>query len=224
MKRKLSQQEAYKKGTDYQFIDSIKMGPWTSYSLLHDPIHMSFVLARYKFVAKMLAGKNYVLEVGCGDAPGTPIVAQFVKRVLAVDIDDRLINSDRQRLLQIKNIEFKNFNICNGAPKERFDASFSIDVIEHLDPHLNGPFFKNTASCLKEDGICIVGTPNITANQYATPRSKIQHINLQSHESLRKHLEKYFQNVFIFSMNDEVVHTGFYPLAHYLFGMGVGVK
>lgn len=224
MRKKLSQQEAYKKGTDYQFVDSIKMGPWTSYSLLHDPIHMSFVLARYKFCARMLDGKNYVLEVGCGDAPGTPIVAQFVKKVLAVDIDDRLINSDRQRLSQIKNIEFRNFNICDRVPKEKFDASFSIDVIEHLDKRLNRPFFKNTAACLKKDGICIVGTPNIAANKYATPRSKIQHINLQSYESLRKNLEEYFQNVFIFSMNDELIHTGFYPMAHYLFGMGVGVK
>ena len=28
---------------------------------------------------------------------------------------------------------------------------------------------------------------------------------------------KYFENVFLFSMNDEVVHTGFSPMAHYLF-------
>jgi hypothetical protein len=26
----------------------------------------------------------------------------------------------------------------------------------------------------------------------------------------------FIHNVFIFSMNDEVVHTGFHPLAHYL--------
>jgi hypothetical protein len=25
--------------------------------------------------------------------------------------------------------------------------------------------------------------------------------------------------VFLFSMNDEVVHTGFYPMAHYLFAV-----
>lgn len=224
MKKKLTQKDAYKVGTDYQFVSHIKMGPWTSYSLLHDPIHMSFVLARYKFCARMLAGKDYVLEIGCGDAPGTSIVAQFVKKVLAVDIDDRLIASDRERLSQIKNIEFKNFDISQEVPKERFDAAYSIDVIEHLDRHLNKPFFKNTVACLKKDGICIVGTPNITANKYATERSKIQHINLQSYKSLRKKLSKYFQNVFIFSMNDEVVHTGYYPMAHYLFGMGVGVK
>jgi len=25
-------------------------------------------------------------------------------------------------------------------------------------------------------------------------------------------------------MNDEIVHTGFYPMAHYLMAMGVGLK
>ena len=33
---------------------------------------------------------------------------------------------------------------------------------------------------------------------------------------LKSLLEQYFHSVFLFSMNDEVVHTGFYPMAHYL--------
>ena len=37
-------------------------------------------------------------------------------------------------------------------------------------------------------------------------------------------LEGHFDNVFLFSMNDEVVHTGFHPLAHYLFAVCAGRK
>ena len=29
-------------------------------------------------------------------------------------------------------------------------------------------------------------------------------------------MQKFFHNVFVFSMNDEVIHTGFQPMAHYL--------
>jgi hypothetical protein len=29
-------------------------------------------------------------------------------------------------------------------------------------------------------------------------------------------MERYFHTVCVFSMNDEVVYTGFYPVAHYL--------
>lgn len=224
MRKKLTQKEAFETGISYQYIEPVKLGPWTSYSLLHDPIHMSFVLSRYKFCARMLSGKKSVLEVGCGDAPGTPIVAEFVGKVLAVDLDERILISNRGRLSQIKNIEFKKFNICKGPLHEKVDAAYSIDVIEHLDKHLNTPFIKNISRSITKEGICIIGTPNVTANKYATPRSRIQHINLKSHASLKKQLEEYFTNVFMFSMNDEVVHTGFAPMAHYLFGMGVGVK
>ena len=200
------------------------MGPWTSYSLLHDPIHMSFVLARYKFCARMLRGKQMVLEVGCGDAPGTPIVAEFTGKVIAVDVEKRLIDSDKKRLRDIKNIEFRVHDICKDAPIEKFDAVYSIDVIEHLDKKLNIPFMENSVKSLQKHGICIVGTPNIKANKYASERSRVQHINLFSHKSLHDHLARYFNNVFMFSMNDEVVHTGYGNMAHYLFGMGVGVK
>ena len=37
-------------------------------------------------------------------------------------------------------------------------------------------------------------------------------------------LEKYFKNVFLFSMNDEVVHTGFSKMAHYLICLCVGAR
>ena len=31
-------------------------------------------------------------------------------------------------------------------------------------------------------------------------------------------------NVFVFSMNDEVVHTGFHKMANYVFAIGAGKK
>ncbi len=224
MTKKLTQQQAYRAGTDYQFIGSVPLGPWTSYSLLNDPKHMGFVLARYKFCAKMLEGKGLVLEVGCGDGFGTPVIAQAVKRVIAIEPETRHIKGNRRRLARIKNVEFRAMSICDTLPPEKFDGCFSIDVIEHLDRSLNKKFMENQAACLKSDGVCIIGTPNITANPYASQRSRVQHINLQSQKTLRAMMEKYFRNVFMFGMNDEVLHTGYPAMCHYIFGMGVGLK
>lgn len=50
------------------------------------------------------------------------------------------------------------------------------------------------------------------------------HVNLFSAERLRDTLRDYFENVFLFGMNDEIVHTGFYPMSHYLFALGVNLK
>lgn len=221
----LSQQESFEIATEYQFASEIiSLGPWTSYSLLNDPKHMSFVLARYKFVAKMLEGKSRVLEVGCGDGFGIPIVAQSATSVLAIDVDRRLIDGNAQRLRSIKNIEFKLLSICDQSPEGEFDAAYSIDVIEHLDAGLERAFMENTVSCLKDDGIYICGTPNISASQYASERSEIQHINMKSQKTLKELMAQYFENVFMFSMNDEVVHTGYAPMGHYIFAMGVGKR
>ena len=225
MSKKIGQQEAYKLGTDFQFVEAVELGPLTSYSLLHDARHLGFVLARYKFPAKMFEGMDRVIEVGCGDAFGTPVVAQHVKQVLAVEPDARHIEGNSKRLAKIKNIEF----LCGAIqdlnlPERSLCGAYSIDVIEHLDAHLNDPFVESQARILKKDGVCIIGTPNVNAEQYATEGSRIQHINLHSQKSLRALMEKYFERVFMFGMNDEVLHTGFAPMSHYIFGMGVGVR
>lgn len=219
----MKQKDAFKIGTEYQFIEPISLGPWTSYSLLHDPKHLCFVLSRYKFCAKLLEGKDDILEIGCGDGFGIPLVAQNVRHVLGIDVDDRLITGNRDRLKRVKNIEFQKINICEIIPGI-FDGVFSIDVIEHLDPSLEESFMENSCKCLKNGGMCIIGTPNITADKYAVPRSEIQHINLKSYKILRDLMNQYFENVLMFSMNDEVVHTGYGPMAHYLFGVGIGLK
>ncbi|MCI5632323.1 hypothetical protein [Helicobacter sp.] len=52
----------------------------------------------------------------------------------------------------------------------------------------------------------------------------MEHVNCKSGEDFKEFCKKYFHHVFVFSMNDEVVHTGFYPMAHYLFALCVGVK
>ena len=83
---------------------------------------------------------------------------------------------------------------------------------------------QNTVDSLNDDAIFIIGTPNITSQKYASAQSQQGHINLKSEPTLRKLTENYFKNVLIFSMNDEVVHLGFYPMANYLIGIGIGKK
>lgn len=224
MLKKLSQKEKYKTHPAYSYNKTFTLGPWTSYNLLSDPIHLAFVLSRYKFVARMLTGKSKVLEIGCGDAIGTPIVAQFVGKILAIDIDEKIILSDKKRLASFNNIRFDVMDFRKSYPGKLFDAVYCIDVIEHIDDHLNDVFMRHICACLVRNGICIIGTPNINFDKYASSGSRANHINLHSFSSLQKLLSTNFENVFMFSMSDEVIHTSFAPMAHYLFGIGVGVK
>lgn len=201
------------------------LGPAASHSVRSDPKHLCFVLARYKFCAKMLAGKRRVLEVGCGDGFGLPIVSQSVESVVAVDGEPRLIADNQARLSStFPNVTFKTWNVIAEPYPERFDACYLLDVLEHVHPADEPRFLSNLCASLLPDGVAVIGVPNLAASQYASPESTACHVNLKDHKSLRATLEKHFRNVFLFSMNDEVLHTGFYPMAHYLMALAVGVR
>lgn len=220
-----SAKDRYQEGTDQQFeTQELRLGPWTSYSLLNDPMHMCFVLSRYKFCAKMLEGKQTVMEVGGGDGFGLPLIAQSAERVYVVDWDQRLLDGNARRLAHLKNVTYLHVDLNKASPELQVDAACMIDVIEHLEPACEEKFMKNIVRCLKADGVLITGTPNVTATQYASPRSQVQHINLKSVKTLRELTERYFANVFMFGMNDEVLHTGYAPMCHYIWSIGVGVR
>jgi 2-polyprenyl-3-methyl-5-hydroxy-6-metoxy-1,4-benzoquinol methylase len=211
---------------DFRKLGPATMGPWTSHIWRHDPRHMAFLLARYKFVAKMLAGRDKVMEVGCGDAVGTPVVLQTVKKVHGVDFEPLVLNDavERYKREGVSNASFAVHDMLKQPVQDTFDGAFSLDVIEHIPFSRESIFIDNIVASLKPQGVLIVGTPNVTANEYASEGSKAGHINLKSGKTLQDALARRFHNVFSFSMNDEVVHTGYSPMAHYLIAMGVGVK
>ncbi len=225
MKERRTAWNLHIEGTEAVYAsEEVPLGPQASYSLMHDPKHMVFVLSRYKFCAKMLAGRARVLEVGCGDAFGVPIVAHEVGHLRCIDWEPRIVEGNRRRLACLTNVDFEVFDISTTRPEGVFDAVYSVDVIEHVEPEYESRFMENMVAALDEHGVMMVGTPNVTSAPHATFRSSHQHINLKSGATLKDLLARYFHNVFVFSMNDEVIHTGYYPMAHYLFGVGVGKR
>jgi 2-polyprenyl-3-methyl-5-hydroxy-6-metoxy-1,4-benzoquinol methylase len=217
--------DLYRETTE-PFFDTpeIPLGPWTSYSVMYDPKHLAFVLSRYKFVAKMLEGRDRVMEIGSGDGIGLSIVAQAIKHIYAVDWDQRLLDGNARRLKHLSNVTYVMANLNNESPNLDVSAAYWIDVLEHLDAATEATVLDNIVRCLPDDGVLITGTPNKTADMYASPQSKALHINLKTVGELKTLMERYFHNVFMFGMNDEVVHTGYAPMCHYIWSLAVGPK
>lgn len=211
----------------YFKTEKFQLGSWTSESMLHDPKHLAFVLSRYKFVAKMVEGHKNVLEIGCGDAFGIPIVGEACEKLYAVDWEEKLIKDNVNRLQFANNIDFICHDI-NLLPLNnvKVNTIYSIDFIEHVDPTKEDIVMHNMIASYEnnEEAVMIIGTPNISASKYASPQSAALHCNLKSYDTLKELLSKYFYNVFMFGMNDEVLHTGYAPMCHYLWGLGVGIK
>ena len=189
-----------------------------------DPKRIAFYLSRYKFVAKMLSGKERVLEVGCGDGFASRIVRQEVEHLTAVDFDPIFIEDAKDNTEERWPVEFKVHDLMDGPVEGNFDAAYSIDVLEHIAPENERVFLNNLCASLSPDAALIVGIPSLESQDFASPISREGHVNCKKAPDLKALMADYFDNVFIFSMNDEVVHTGFTPLAHYVFALCCGKK
>ena len=194
------------------------LGLSSAISWEEDPKRLIFMLSRYKFVAKLLEGSKKFLEIGCGDGFGSRIVAQHVKKLTITDNDPLFIQSANEIKSVNWNYQCVVHDILDSPyPFGKFTAAYSLDVLEHFNAIEEKKFFQNIAASLDDKGVFIVGMPSINSQKYANARAKIGHINCKSLPELRNICEKYFHNCFAFSMNDEVVHTGFFEMANYIF-------
>ena len=168
-----------------------------------DPRMMCVRMSRYKFAAKMLKGFPSAVEIGAGDGYMSKIVAQEVKNIVLVD-----------KIPQGKGV-LKCDVVSSAIPFGPFAGAYSLDVLEHIDAKDEDAFIRNIADSLTNMGTLIIGMPSLESFEYASKFSKEGHINLKTEDGLRELMKKHFQVVYMFGMNDEVVHTGYGPMCHY---------
>lgn len=193
-------------------VPRVTLGLMCSQRWRDDPKMLGIVLARYKVVAKLLEGYERVAEIGCGDGFAGRVVEQAVGRLFKVDFDPVWCAESGA--------------MCLDIAKERldppFDAIYALDVLEHIaevDAALT-----NMAASLTDPGVLIVGMPSLESQPHASEQSRVGHVSCMSGDDLRGLLRRYFGTVFVFGMNDEMINLGYLKMAHYLVGLGVGVR
>ena len=203
-----------------------KLGLMANQTWIDDPKRLTFTLSRYKFVSKMMSGFSSVLEIGAADAFASRIVAQSVKQLVATDIDPVFLQDcmDRKIAVDQFNIEYQHLNILGEVSNKNYDGVYALDVFEHINEIDEHIFLSNCLKLLASNGVLILGMPSIESQPYASEPSKRGHVNCKSGEDFKNLLSKYFTNTFLFSMNDEVVHTGFSKMANYVLVMCCGKR
>jgi hypothetical protein len=98
----------------------------------------------------------------------------------------------------------------------------ALDVLEHIGPSQEELLLRTVVKSLKDDGVFIVGMPSLETQTYASEANIEAYVNCQAASQLSKTLKGYFSNVFSFGMNDEVLHTGYSGMCHYLSNVCVG--
>ena len=200
----------------------LSMGVRTSHNYIEDPQRLVFSLSRYKFVAKMFEGFTNVLEVGAGDGFKSPIVKQHCNNLYLCDILEE--NLQAFKSTGIKNTHFFLHNFIQTHTQKKFDGIYSLDVLEHIHKKNEKDFLKNICKSLKINGSLIIGMPSLESQKYASEGSKLGHVNCKSKKDLKTTLSKFFNNVYMFSMNDEVLHTGYDKMSHYIFALANSKK
>ncbi len=189
-----------------------------------DPKRLSFVLSRYKFVGRMMENLPSVLEIGCGDGFYSRIVRQFVTSLDLSDFDPIYVEEAKLQLVDEFSAHCFVHDFVQKVTIKKYDGIYGLDVFEHILPLNEDSFLSNIVESLKDDGVLILGMPSIESQKYASDGSRAGHVNCKSGEEFKQLMKQYFANVFVFSMNDEVVHTGFYGMAQYLFAVCCGPR
>lgn len=206
-------------------LEERKLGMMMNRVWDNDPRRMAFVLARYKFVAKMFAGFQDVLEVGCGDAWPSRIVAQSVDNLTVSDFDPIFIDDAKSRHEEKWPMKYLVHNFVESTTATTYDGIYLCDVFEHISPRDETSFLENAVSSLKDTGSMIIGIPSLESQDLIEPDKRDPgHVNCKSGPELKSSIEGFFHNVFLFSMNDEIVHTGHHKMAHYLFCLACNPK
>jgi len=117
----------------------------------------AIVSIRMRLLKRFLNNESTFLEVGAGDCALSLEVAQYVKRVYAVDVSKHIT----QKELFPQNFELIISDGCSiPVPKNSINIAYSDQLLEHLHPEDAVDQLHNIYEALCPGGIYICITPN----------------------------------------------------------------
>lgn len=206
-----------------QEVPEINLGRYASFWFHKTPRRVLHCMSYYKFASKLIGKGKRVLDVGCNEGLGTFLIGKECGFAKGVDFDEDAI-VQAQKNFNEPFVEFEAGDFLKSEDTGNWDAVINFDVIEHILPEHAHDFIEGIAKELTPEGLCVIGTPSKISQDFASEVSKKGHINIYSHERLEAEMREHFEFVFMFAANDEVVHTGYLPLAHYFITVGCKKK
>lgn len=205
------------------YSSEINIGYYTNSEITADIKHFMFRLARYKFAVKMMRYEKAVnvLELGCNEAWGALLLKQNIDlcSYTGIDFDNETIDWNKNNLPDNFVFVCDDFFSYGKKTDKKYDLVLALDVIEHIAPKMEDDFCQLFTGALSERGTAIIGTPHVNMMEYASEGSRAGHINMYDQRRLFQTCKRHFNNVYIFNMNDEVVHTGMDAMSCYMFAV-----
>ncbi|MFC1896823.1 class I SAM-dependent methyltransferase [Thermodesulfobacteriota bacterium] len=204
----------------YTRYPEISLPPEYAQFIQEDLLRLLVRLARYKFVARMIRHTDRILEVGCGSGLGSIFLSQHCAHVTGLDVKATEVK-EALSINRRENVTFRLGDFFEFPETERYDVIVALDVIEHMPEEEGQRLVNCMAGHLPPTGMAVVGSPSIHSYPYQGPLSRASHVRCYDQHELAALVDKCFGRTLVFSMNDEMVHTGFSKLAWYYFVLGL---
>lgn len=218
-------QDQYRSLIDKMYADNPPITLPSEYAewITNNQLRLLIRLARYKFVARMIKKTDRLLEIGSGSGLGSIFLSQHCAHVTGLDVKTTEVKEARS-ICRRENVEFRVGDLFELKPSQPYDVVVALDVIEHMPIEQGHRFVAAMAERLTPAGMAVIGTPSIYSYEYQSPLSKASHVKCYDQQELLGLADNYFGRTIAFSMNDEMVHTGYAKMAWYYFVLGFGPK
>ncbi len=149
----------------------------------------------YEFVKPLITGKD-VLDVGCGLAYGTALMAESAKKITGIDYDQTTVEDNRQRYNSVQNLDFKHGSVPPlPFPDQAFDVVTAFHFIEHVHPRKE--FIKECLRVVRPGGKVIISTPNIKKSLARNPF----HVHEYTFDEMNKEVSLFTNQIELMGLN-----------------------
>ena len=158
----------------------------------------------YEFAKPFITGEK-VLDVGCGLAYGTALMAERASTITGMDYDLQTLEDNRKRYNTISNLDFKQA-IIPPLPfaDQSYDVITAFQFIEHIEHRKE--FLKECLRVLKPGGSLLVTTPNAKKSLARNPF----HVHEYTFDEMKKEVSTMSGNFKLKGLNGNDTVNNYY--------------
>ena len=217
-----------------------------------DEARLASHLAHYRFIAAVIGVRHDVAEYGCASPTGTRLILQQSRKMTLFDPRPLVVGDLQWRFQDDWRFEARLHDIISKPLSRQANSAYCVDFLQYISRDEEDIFVRNLRDSLsREFDFLLIGSPSYGAGgppgtQHALGADAAHGMAAQSNRDnlacqtrtargqaaiyrrtgaeLKALTERFFHNVFMFSMVDDIAQPGIQPNAEHIFALSCGKK
>jgi hypothetical protein len=217
-----------------------------------DEARLASHLAHYRFIAAVIGVRHDVAEYGCASPTGTRLILRQSRKMTLFDPRPLVVGDLQWRFQDDWRFEARLHDIVSKPLSRQADSAYCVDFLQYISRDEEDIFVRNLRDSLsRESDFLLIGSPSYGAGgppgtQHTLGADAAHGMAAQSNRNnlscqtrtargqaaiyrrtgaeLKALTERFFHNVFMFSMVDDIAQPGIQPNAEHIFALSCGKK